>query len=195
MSSACRRSERALAELALTPLGGRDDLRVLVAGLGVGHTLRAVLDWPGLVSVDVVEISDAVVEWNRRHFAALNGNALEDPRVRVHTMDLARFIGDPPSFGEPEGWLALLLDVDNGPSWPARAANAALYEDAGLAELEGLLQPGGVIAVWSAQREADFARRLGARFAEVAELPVPAEVGGQPAPDYIYRGRRHPTPG
>src|SRR4051794_25198694 len=91
MASDCRRSERSLAELALAPLGQRDDVTVLVAGLGMGHTLRAALDAPGVVGVDVVEISPAVVEWNRAHFGALNGHALDDARVRLHVGDLQGF--------------------------------------------------------------------------------------------------------
>src|SRR2546430_2655608 len=63
MASDCRRSERELATLALAPLGQRNDVTVLVAGLGMGHTLRAVLDTVGVVRVDVVEVSDAVIEW------------------------------------------------------------------------------------------------------------------------------------
>jgi spermidine synthase len=65
MASDCRRSEQSLAELALSPLSQRDDVTVLVAGLGMGHTLRAVLNTPGVVRVDVVEIEPAVVEWNQ----------------------------------------------------------------------------------------------------------------------------------
>jgi spermidine synthase len=197
MSSDNRRSERSLAELAMAPLSQRDDVKVLVAGLGMGHTLRAALDSPGVIRVDVVEISDAVIEWNRQHFAPLNGGALDDPRVHVHHADLLGFAKQQrytPIEEAKEGWLALLVDVDNGPSWPTRPQNAALYTDEGLGKLEGLLRPGGVLAVWSAQREVEFVRRMHARFVHVAEMVVPVEVGGKAGLDYIYRGRRAPEP-
>ena len=197
MASDCRRSERSLAELAMAPLSQRDDVTVLVAGLGMGHTLRAALDSPGVIRVDVVEISDAVVEWNRQYFAALNGAALDDPRVQLHTVELAQFVKQfryTPIEPVKDGYLALLLDVDNGPSWPTRRENANLYTDEGLEKLAGILRPGGVIAVWSAQREVEFVRRMHARFVNVAEMVVPVEIGGKAGLDYIYRGRRAPEP-
>ena len=195
MASDCRRSEQTLAELAFAPLVQRNDTTVLVAGLGMGHTLRAVLDRPGVVRVDVVEISAAVIDWNRRFFGPLNGQALDDPRVHVHEADLLAFLrqhGYTPVEAVKDGWLALLLDVDNGPSWPTRPQNADLYGDDGLARLEAALRPGGVLAVWSAQRELEFLRRMHARFVQVAEVAVPVDVGGRPSLDYIYRGRRRP---
>jgi spermidine synthase len=194
MASDCRRSERSLAELALAPLNPRDDVTVLVGGLGMGHTLRAALDAPGVVRVDVVEISQAIVDWNRLHFGAISGEPLADPRVTLHVADLAWFVERarhrPPDERVRGGWLALLLDVDNGPAWPSRPANASLYTDEGLERLEGALRPGGVLAVWSAQREVEFLQRLHARMINVAELAVPVEVGGRSSLDYVYRGRR-----
>ncbi|MSP59580.1 MAG: spermidine synthase [Myxococcales bacterium] len=193
MASDCRRSERSLAELAMTPLSQRNDVTVLVAGLGMGHTLRAVLDAPVVVRVDVLEISDTVVEWNREHFRGLNGDALADPRVHLHTGDLLSFLRQlqyTPIEEVKDGWLALLLDVDNGPSWPTRPQNTAIYTEEGLGKLEGALRPGGVLAVWSAQREVEFVRRMSARFIQVAELVIPIDIGDQAGLDYIYRGRR-----
>jgi spermidine synthase len=198
MASDCRRSEQALAELTLAPLGQRNDVTVLVAGLGMGHTLRAALDAPGVVRVDVVEIAEPVVEWNRRHFGALNGGALDDPRVRLHVGDLLGFLKRvrlEPLADEPEvraGWYALLLDVDNGPAWPTRPQNGALYDDEGLGRLEGALHHGGVLGVWSAERDVAFLQRMHARFVSVAELAVPVEVRGRASLDYVYRGRRAP---
>lgn len=195
MSSDNRRSERSLAELAFAPLSQRDDVKALVAGLGMGYTLRAVLDAPGVVRVDVVEISEAVVDWNRQHFGKLAGNPLADPRVHLHQVDLATFLKQiryTPIEEAKEGWLAVLLDVDNGPSWPTRPQNSALYSEEGLQRIEAAMRPGGVIAVWSAQRELEFLKRMSARFVNVAEMVVPVEVGGKDNLDYVYRARRAP---
>src|SRR3954471_13191729 len=92
MRSDARRAEKQLVELALEPLGQRDDITVVLAGLGMGFTLRALLDAPGVTRVDVVEASRAVVEWEARHFAGLNRDALKDPRVTLHAVDLATFV-------------------------------------------------------------------------------------------------------
>ncbi|HEX9103536.1 MAG TPA: hypothetical protein VF997_15095, partial [Polyangia bacterium] len=152
MRSDVRRAEKQLVELALAPLGQRDDITVVLAGLGMGFTLRALLDSPGVTRVDVVEASAAVVEWEARHFAGLNGDALKDPRVKLHAMDLSAFLKAarlraielPPA----DGWLALVLDLDEGPGLVSRPGNAAFYEDEGLERLEAVLRPGGVLALW-----------------------------------------------
>jgi spermidine synthase len=194
MSSDCRRSERSLAELGMAPLG-RDDITVLVAGLGMGHTLRAVLDLPGIQRVDVVEISSAVVEWNRKYFGPLNGEALADPRVHLHVADLLAFekrFRYQPIDEVKDGWLAVVLDIDNGPAWLTRPQNQPIYTDDGLRRVESLLRHGGVLALWSAERDLEFLRRMNTLFVNVAELAIPVEIAGRPGLDYVYRGRRPP---
>jgi spermidine synthase len=198
MRSDARRAEKQLVELALAPLGQRDDITVVLAGLGMGFTLRALLDAPGVQRVDVVEASAAVVEWEARHFAGLNGDALKDPRVRLHAMDLAAFLKAlrtkdlaPPS---GDGWLALVLDMDEGPALISRAGNDAFYDDAGIERLEAALRPGGVLALWSATREPPLLQRMHARLKNVAEIVVPVDLDDKSNLDYVYRGRRPPNP-
>jgi len=194
MASDCRRSEKELAKLGLDPLR-RDDITVLVAGLGMGHTLRAVLDYPGVIRVDVVEISQDIVDWNRKYFGPLSGNALDDPRVHLHVGELMSFLKQQrytPIEEVKEGWLALLMDVDNGPNWTTRPQNAPMYTEEGLRRLEAPLRHGGVLAVWSSDRDIEFLRRMHARFTNVAELLVPVDIRGRSSIDYIYRGRRKP---
>jgi spermidine synthase len=198
--SDARRSEQSLAELAVGPLRGRDDVSVLVAGLGMGFALRAALDAPGckIVRVDVVERSQSIIDWDAKHFAQLNQDARKDPRVHTHHADFATFlkqarlgtVADLP----PEGWFAVVLDLDQGPADLWRPENAAFYGEEGLGRLEGALRPGGVLALWSAQREPELALRMHARLANVAEMAIPVEVEGKYNLDYVYRGRRHAPP-
>ncbi|MDP2974751.1 MAG: hypothetical protein Q8N45_00930, partial [Anaerolineales bacterium] len=63
MASYNHASERALAQLALLP--GVTGRRVLIGGLGMGHTLQAVLECEDVSWVDVVEVEEAVIGWNR----------------------------------------------------------------------------------------------------------------------------------
>ena len=200
IASDARRAEQPLAELAVGPLRGRDDVSLLLAGLGMGFSLRAALDAPGckIVRVDVVERSQAIIDWDAQHFAQLNHDARKDPRVRTHHADFATFlkqarlgaVADLP----PEGWFAVVLDMDQGPTALWRPENAGFYDDDGLGRLEGALRPGGVLALWSAQREPELARRMHARLANVAEMAIPVEVEGKSNLDYVYRGRRQAPP-
>src|SRR5262249_195653 len=135
--------------------------------LGMGFTLRAALD-AGVATADVVEISGAVIAWNRGPLAELAGRPLEDPRVRVHEADVATFLP------AARDYHAILLDVQNGPSWPARPENVALYNESGLAALRAALAPAGVCAIWSAQREPSLEG--------FAERPIPSRRGA----DYVY---------
>ena len=156
MSSTAHGSEEALAELACTRLAGREGLRVLVGGLGMGFTLAAALrTLPASARVEVAELVPAVIEWNRGPLAHLAGRPLDDPRVTVHAGD----VGD--SIRVKRARLdAILLDVDNGPNGLTRAENDGLYSARGLAEAMSALKPGGLFGVWSVQPDAEFALSL-----------------------------------
>src|SRR5262245_34113401 len=76
MSSRMHDSEEALAEHAIARV---DDPRaVLVGGLGLGYTLRAVLDFVSAdARVTVAELVPSLVAWNRSHLGPLADYPLE----------------------------------------------------------------------------------------------------------------------
>lgn len=178
--------ERVMVRVACERLAvGAVPRRVLVGGLGAGHTLRAVLDWPGVERVQVLEIGAKVLEWNRRYFGAINGQAVDDPRVEVIQGDVAPFIA-----AHPGSFDLVLLDVDNGPGWLAAAGNAGLYADEGLVTCVESLNPGGVLAIWSPNANPAFESALGRVFPgweRVASCSVDPEAGPT---DHIYLVRR-----
>lgn len=183
MASHGAHSERGMAALAHARLGGPAAARrVLVGGLGAGHTLRAALDLPDVTAVVVAEIGARVVDWNRRYFAAVNGHAVDDPRVTVRVADLADVVR-----AERAAFDLLLLDVDNGPGWLAAPGNAGLYEAAGVAACRDALRPGGVLAVWSPQPNPTFFAALQEVFPAAEEINT-TEMGkplGEPG-DTVY---------
>lgn len=63
-----------------------DPKSVLVVGLGAGLTLGGVTSHPGVERITLVEIEPAVLG-AARLFEDLNGNALDDPRVRAVVQD------------------------------------------------------------------------------------------------------------
>ena len=181
-----RREDRGFAEFALAPLGGRDDLEIVLAGLGSGQLLRALLDVPGLRKVEVVERSPAIVRWAEGAFAGPNRDALRDPRVTIVPLELGAWLRGATS---PTGRFGVVLDLDDTPSSPADPANAALYDAGGIALLSGALRPGGALAIASTRREPELLRLFSQRLQNVAEIAAPVDT--QPgALDYFYRARR-----
>lgn len=123
-----------------------DPGRVLVGGLGLGFTARAVLDDRRVRHVDVVELAGPLVRWAREGLVAeLDG--LEGERCALHVADVADVLGG--DAGPSGPWDLVLLDVDNGPGFLVHASNAALYEGAGLEAARRALAPGGLLVVWS----------------------------------------------
>jgi len=172
MSSRAHASEEALAAIALRRARRRE--KVLIGGLGMGFTLRAVLDrLPAGARAIVVEVVPAVVEWNRGPLAPLAGRPLDDPRVRVVIDDVRRRIA------EARGaYDAILLDVDNGPEAVVRPENAGLYGAGGAAASRDALREGGVLAVWSAGADPLFRARLERAGLETEEAWAMEGPGG-----------------
>jgi len=161
MTSASQRSEALLAELACNALGPRRRPRVLVAGLGMGVTLRAALDrLPPGARVEVAELEPAVVSWCRGPLAELTRDAQGDPRVRVRTEDVGEAIARAAS-GRAPRFDAILLDLFEGPG----GEEDPIFGRDGVARLRAALAEDGVVAVWSERPDARFEKRLrGAGF-------------------------------
>jgi spermidine synthase len=151
MDSAETSSESGLAALALARLAsngrrGPCPVSVLVGGLGLGFTVRALVDSALVDEILVVEIEVALVDWHRRGLVSTTARMLDDPRVTVIEGDVRSVVGS-----TPRGSLdAIILDVDNGPGFLVYDDNAAVYEAPFLVSCRDVLRPGGSLVVWSA---------------------------------------------
>jgi spermidine synthase len=184
MTSRAHGSEEDLARLVLAKVK-RKKPKILVGGLGMGYTLRAVLDAvPESARIMVAEILPAVIAWNRNELAHLAGAPLDDPRVAVVERDVTEIIAAGPSAFD-----AVLLDVDNGPAAFTVAGNKGLYGPSGLAAIRRCLRPGGVLGVWSADPDKAFARRLAKAGFKVSTETVPARRGAKGPKHTIFIAR------
>ncbi|MFT4627960.1 MAG: spermidine synthase [Myxococcota bacterium] len=146
MSSVSPLSERLLATNAIAAHTGTKPLRVLIGGLGLGHTAEAALDSPRAGHVRVVDRMDFVINWLRDGLLPLSERLTNDPRVELATGDV---YGD--LLGEPDGeWDVILVDVDHAPNMPLDLDSLPFYTPEGQAAVRRHLAPGGVLAVWSA---------------------------------------------
>lgn len=188
MSSRMHGSEDALANIALDK--AKNNGRVLVGGLGLGFTLRAVLDRvPATSKVFVAELVPAVVEWNREHVGHLAGHPLDDARVAVKVADVSHMLT------HAHGTLDLvLLDVDNGPSAVVHEKNASLYSERGARMCREALAPGGVLAVWSAGADERYVSRLTKAGFEVEVVRASARGTGSGGRHVVFVATKTKVP-
>jgi len=170
-------TEVALAQRALGQ--HRSPQHVLVGGLGLGMTARAVLADPRVRHVDVVELAAPLVRWARDGLVPeLAG--LEGERCTLHVADVLDVLA---GTAPPQGpWDAVLLDVDNGPDFLVHPSNAPLYTASGLAAARSVLRPAGLLVVWSSHLAPGLLAALSeaARDGdEVTEDVVPVEREGR----------------
>jgi spermidine synthase len=178
-------SEKEMADLACTnlPRGAR----VLIGGLGFGYTLRRVLELcPPDASVDVAELLQVVVDWNREFLTGVNGLLVDDPRVNIHVRDVADLI----SRAGNNRYHAILLDVDNSPDPLVQKGNAKLYEGDGLARTKAALHPGGRVVFWSANPDKSFARSMAKHFGNVQAIGAKAYPKAKRFTHTLFVGER-----
>lgn len=121
--------------------------KVMIGGLGLGFTLKSVLQSTGLqAAVHVVELFPEIVEWNRTHMADLNGDSLQDPRVTVLTEDVRAVI----IRAAQAPYDVIALDIDNNTTAMVKVENHQLYHKLGIQQIWEALRPGGRAAIWFA---------------------------------------------
>ena len=173
MNSRESRSELVLGERACAsvPEAGR----VLVGGLGMGMTLRAILDTvPTSAKVDVAELHEVVGEWCRGPLAELTGGAVLDERVALHFIDVEEAIQK--AGNASPGYDAIVLDLFEGPHARTNAEKDPLYGRKAIDRTWQALAPGGTLGVWSEARDEGFENRLRRRGFEI-ETQKPGRGG------------------
>lgn len=175
MSSLFTASEIELARLGLAAAGGRD-LDVVVGGLGLGYTARAVLEDAAVASLIVVDALDAVIDWHRSGLLPLGPELTGDRRCRFVHGDFFALSADAGGFDPDQPgrrFDAVLVDIDHSPDALLAPGNAGFYRPEGLRALAAHLRPGGIFGLWSNSPPDDiFTARLAAVFADARAEPV-----------------------
>jgi spermidine synthase len=172
-------SEELLASAALATVRRPD--RVLVGGLGLGYTVRALLADDRVGEVVVAEIEPDLVGWMR---TGLMPSVLDDLRVGVQVGDVRDVVA-----GLPDGSVdAILLDVDNGPDFLVYDENSAIYTSDFLAVCGTKLRAAGVLTVWSSSESSALEDAVRYVFGRCEVTPVPVRLQDRDELYYVYQG-------
>ena len=185
MSSTSTASELLLADKACQHITREGEPRVLIGGLGLGFSLKRVLELVGKGAVvHAAELVPEVVTWNRELLAPVNGKLLNDPRVEVLVDDVFAVMKNAQPYD------AILLDVDNGPTSFVQTKNRRIYNRRGLAVITRALKRGGRAAFWSAEPEPAFRETLRRAGFQAEEYPAKAHERAKRFAHMIYVAER-----
>jgi len=151
MSSLFTVAEIALARIGLAALEGTN-LHVVVGGLGLGYTAKAVLENSRVRSLVVIDALAEVIDWHQRGLLPLGKDLMADSRCRLVHADFFAMSNSTEGFDPltPNRRAdAVLVDIDHSPRNLLHPSHAALYDADGLRRLSQHLHPGGVFALWS----------------------------------------------
>lgn len=189
MSTSLTWSEQKLADLGCVHvLDGAptrpEHPRVLIGGLGMGFTLKRVLELVGSpATVDVAELMSQVIEWNRTYLVEHNGPLLEDPRTNVILADLFDCLG------EGDLYDVILIDIDDTPDALITEDNIKLYSPGFLQLLRESLNPGGCLAYWMAEPSPKLEKALKKAGFNLEEHEAKAHEESEEAWHRIYVAR------
>jgi spermidine synthase len=173
MNSMANRSEIVLGQLGCKHLKNHSAPRVLVGGLGMGYTLRAVLDsLPINAEVVVAELNPTVVDWCNGPLSLLTDDAVNDPRVTVEICDVAERVRHTANDNHCPEFDAVVFDLYKGPHHKTDKVKDPLYGSRAIANVYKILKPEGLFTIWGENFDAGFDRRLvAAGFATSSERP------------------------
>jgi spermidine synthase len=161
MNSMAQRSEMALGNLGAGHLKDHPAPRVLVGGLGMGITLRAVLNnLPATAAVVVFELNPHIVTWCQGPLTELTDGAVADPRVQVKIDDAARGIREASKGDSNNRFDAIVLDLYRGPHPKTDKKKDPFYGSLAIEQSFKALNPEGILAVWGENHDGGFIQRL-----------------------------------
>ena len=158
--------------------------RVVVGGLGLGFTLERVLADQRVEEVRVVEIEEALIGWMRDGTVPHGPGLLADKRLRVVNADIGMAIAEATSTYD-----LVLLDVDNGPGYLVHDTNVGVYEHDVIASTKRMIDPGGALVIWSADRAPELQRVMQKVFGNCTEHAYDVVLGDRSEQYLLYVSR------
>jgi len=152
MTSLFHEAEVQLSRRGLGDLD-KDNLDVVIGGLGLGYTAVAALEDERVSSLVVVEYLKPVIEWHQKGLVPLGEILAKDPKCQLVHGDFFALSRDVAQSFDPQDPVkkhdAILLDIDHSPTNVLHQTNTRFYTEEGLTELAQHLKPGGVFGLWA----------------------------------------------
>lgn len=140
MSGSSLSARRYMKQFVYLPLALRpESKRALLICYGVGSTARALTDSSGLTSIDIVDISKAILDLSSVVYPSPSNNPTRDPRVRLHVEDGRFFLQTTPQRFD-------LITAEPPP--PRNAGVVNLYSQEYFEAMRGRLTEGGIATYW-----------------------------------------------
>jgi len=185
MHSHLHASELLIGELACAHLLPGKKTRILIGGLGLGYTLKAVLEHSFEdTQIDIYELVPKVVEWNRIQMYGLNGHLLNRSNVFIHEKDVIQGMQDAPA----NTYDAVIFDIDNGPMAMVANTNGKLYSQSGISSMHRILKAKGRAAIWSAEKHQPFEKSMKKGKFRTHRVPAKTHANAKSFSYQIYIG-------
>jgi spermidine synthase len=209
MTSYFTEAERALGEIGVAERLRRlsevntektRGLDVVVGGLGLGYTARAVLQAGAVGSLLVIELLPAVIEWHISGLLPLGPELTGDERCRFSEGDFFARAASSQGFDEHNPgrrFDVVLVDIDHTPDHFLDNGHDVFYREEGLRRAARHLLPGGVFGLWSNDPpDARFTSRLERVFPNVSAEPITFfnPLQERNATQTVYIASTHPQP-
>ncbi len=174
MSSLFTDAEIQLSTLGLAALekaGYKNDLDIVVGGLGLGYTALAALRSPLVSTLRVIDVMQPVIDWHNKGLVPLGKELSSDPRCLLVHADFFAVATATEGFDEsdPNKLVhAVFLDIDHSPNHWLNPQNSSFYTKEGLQSMAKKIHPGGLFGLWSNDPpDTDFTELLESIFKSV----------------------------
>jgi spermidine synthase len=193
MSSLFTEAEIQLARLALAALKDhKQDMDIVVGGLGLGYTAVAALEDPSVKSLRVIDVMAPVIDWHQRGLVPLGEKLTSDTRCTLVHADFFEVATSSGGFdpADPDRLVhAVLLDIDHSPSHWLNSGNSSFYTESALAKMAEKIHPGGIFGLWSNDPpEIEFSNLLQSVFASTEShiVTFPNPYTGDESSNTVY---------
>jgi spermidine synthase len=193
MSSLFVEAEEQLSTLGLKRLiqnGHKEQLNVVVGGLGLGYTALTALQHPKVTNLRTIDVMKPVIRWHQQGLLPIGNELAVNPKSELILGDFFKIATD-----ERLGVLsdtqvhAILLDIDHSPSHWLNEGNSDFYDLESLGKMKNKIVEGGVFGLWSNEApDPDFTKLLNQVFRDTEEhiVAFPNPYSGGESINSVY---------